>query len=120
MTNSRLTDPEVLEWRFPVHLESFAIRAGSGGTGRHRGGDGTVRRVRFVEAMTAAILSGRRKNAPFGLAGGNPGAAGRNWVEREDGSIEELAGTDQTAMQPGDTFVIETPGGGGFGSPTDE
>ncbi len=120
MTNSRLTDPEVLEWRFPVHLESFAIRAGSGGTGRHRGGDGTVRRVRFVEAMTAAILSRRRKNAPFGLAGGNPGAAGRNWVEREDGSIEELAGTDQTAMQPGDTFVIETPGGGGFGSPTDE
>ena len=120
MTNSRLTDPEVLEWRFPVHLESFAIRAGSGGTGRHRGGDGTVRRVRFVEAMTAAILSGRRKNAPFGLAGGNPGAGGRNWVEREDGSIEELAGTDQTAMQPGDTFVIETPGGGGFGSPADE
>ena len=82
MTNSRLTDPEVLEWRFPVHLESFALRTGSGGTGRHRGGDGTVRRVRFVEAMTAAILSGRRKNAPFGLAGGNPGAAGRNWVER--------------------------------------
>ena len=120
MTNSRLTDPEVLEWRFPVHLESFALRTGSGGTGRHRGGDGTVRRVRFVEAMTAAILSGRRKNAPFGLAGGNAGAAGRNWVEREDGSIEELAGTDQTAMQPGDTFVIETPGGGGFGSPADE
>ncbi|MDH3467675.1 MAG: hydantoinase B/oxoprolinase family protein [Gammaproteobacteria bacterium] len=120
MTNSRLTDPEVLEWRFPVCLESFSIRTGSGGSGHYHGGNGTVRRVRFLQSMTAAILSGRRKYAPFGLAGGKPGAGGHNWVEREDGSIEQLAGTDQTAMLPGDTFVIATPGGGGFGSPTDE
>ncbi|MEE8279971.1 MAG: hydantoinase B/oxoprolinase family protein [Alphaproteobacteria bacterium] len=117
MTNSRLTDPEVLEWRFPVLVESFAIRAGSGGKGRHSGGDGTVRRIRFREPMTAAILSNHRKVAPFGLAGGAPGALGRNRVERANGQREELGGTAQTEMAAGDVFVIETPGGGGFGPP---
>ncbi|HSK38684.1 MAG TPA: hydantoinase B/oxoprolinase family protein, partial [Arenibaculum sp.] len=117
MTNSRLTDPEVLEWRFPVLLESFRIRKGSGGAGRWRGGDGTVRRLRFREAMTAAILANRRRVPPFGLAGGAPGALGRAWVERADGTTRELGPTDGTAMEPGDVFVIETPGGGGFGEP---
>ena len=117
MTNSRLTDPEVLEWRFPVILESFSIRRGSGGRGRHRGGDGAVRRIRFLEPMTAAILSEHRKVPPHGLDGGEPGTVGRNWVERADGSVEELAATGSTAMNPGDVFIIETPGGGGFGKP---
>jgi len=116
MTNSRLTDPEVLEWRFPVLLESFEIRAGSGGAGRWRGGNGAVRRVRFLEPMTAAILSGHRKIAPCGAAGGAPGATGRNRVERASGELVELGGSDQAEMQPGDVFVIETPGGGGFGT----
>ncbi len=115
MTNSRLTDPEVLEWRFPVVVEAFEIRRGSGGAGRHRGGDGARRRIRFREAMTAAILSGHRKVAPFGLDGGAPGALGRNWVERANGERTELSGTDSTQMTPGDVFVIETPGGGGYG-----
>ena len=115
MTNSRLTDPEVLEWRFPVLLESFAIRRGSGGAGRHRGGDGVVRRMRFREAMTAAILSGHRRVPPYGLLGGAPGALGRNWVERADGSRETFGGTHTVAMGAGDVFVIETPGGGGCG-----
>ncbi len=116
MTNSRLTDPEVLEWRFPVLLDEFRIRKGSGGKGRHRGGDGVIRRVRFREAMTAAILSGHRRIPPYGMAGGQPGALGRNWVERKDGSVLELRGTDKAEMQPGDVFVIETPGGGGYGN----
>jgi 5-oxoprolinase (ATP-hydrolysing) len=116
MTNSRLTDPEVLEWRFPVLLETFAIRRGSGGAGLHHGGDGVVRRIRFREAMTAAILAGRRRVAPYGLAGGAPGALGRNWVERVDGSIEEFGATHSVAMAEGDVFVIATPGGGGFGT----
>ncbi|HTO81770.1 MAG TPA: hydantoinase B/oxoprolinase family protein [Methylomirabilota bacterium] len=116
MTNSRLTDPEVLEWRFPVLVESFAIRRGSGGPGRHRGGDGVVRRIRFREAMTAAILSGHRRVPPYGLAGGEPGAVGRNYVLRTDGSTVPLAGTGKIEMKPGDVFVIETPGGGGFGA----
>jgi 5-oxoprolinase (ATP-hydrolysing) len=117
MTNSRLTDPEVLEWRFPVLLESFEIRRGSGGQGRHRGGDGTVRRVRFLEPMTAAILSGHRIVPPYGAGGGQPGATGVNRVERVNGSVETLAGTDRTEMATGDVFVIETPGGGGYGEP---
>jgi len=116
MTNSRLTDPEVLEWRFPVRLESFAIRRGSGGAGKHRGGDGSRRRVRFLEAMTAVILANHRRVAPFGVAGGKPGALGRNWVERTDGTREEFGATWQVEMRPGDVFVIETPGGGGFGA----
>jgi len=116
MTNSRLTDPEVLEWRFPVLLEEFRIRKGSGGKGRHRGGDGVVRRVRFLEDMTAAILSGHRVIPPYGMAGGGNGALGRNSVERKDGSVVELGGTDKAEMRPGDIFVIETPGGGGYGA----
>jgi 5-oxoprolinase (ATP-hydrolysing) len=115
MTNSRLTDPEVLEWRFPVLVESFAIRRGSGGRGLHRGGDGVVRRLRFREAMTAAILSGHRRVPPYGMAGGEPAALGKNYVVRVDGRIEELEGTDKREMAPGDLFVVETPGGGGFG-----
>jgi len=115
MTNSRLTDPEVLESRFPVLLEAFSIRRGSGGAGANRGGDGVVRRVRFREPMTAAILSNRRRVAPRGLAGGQDGKAGINRVERVDGSVEVLTATDQREMAAGDVFVIETPGGGGFG-----
>ncbi|MEG5030282.1 hydantoinase B/oxoprolinase family protein [Microcoleus sp. AT8-B1] len=115
MTNSRLTDPEVLEWRFPVLLESFAIRANSGGNGYHGGGNGVVRRVRFREAMTAGILSGRRVIYPCGLNGGEAGKVGRNYVEKVDGKVEELGSTATVEMQPGDVFVIETPGGGGYG-----
>ncbi len=117
MTNTRLTDPEVLEWRFPVMLESFEIRRGSGGEGKWRGGDGAVRRVRFLEAMTAAILSGHRRIPPYGMAGGEPGKVGRNWVERVDGSMLKLAGADKAELVPGEVFVIETPGGGGYGTP---
>jgi 5-oxoprolinase (ATP-hydrolysing) len=117
MTNTRLTDPEVLEWRFPVLLESFEIRAGSGGDGKWHGGNGIVRRVRFLEAMTAAILSGHRRIPPYGMAGGEPGKVGRNWVERADGSILQLGGSDKAELVPGDVFVIETPGGGGYGTP---
>ena len=115
MTNSRLTDPEILEWRFPIVLESFAIRHGSGGAGRHKGGDGAVRRLRFLETMTASILSNHRTVAPFGLAGGAPGATGKNDVERVDGTVQELSHAETVAMAPGDVFVIETPGGGGYG-----
>jgi 5-oxoprolinase (ATP-hydrolysing) len=117
MTNSRLTDPEILEWRFPVLLESFEIRRGSGGAGRWRGGDGAVRRVRFLEPMTAAILSGHRRFAPYGMAGGFSGKVGRNWVHRADGKVVDLEACDQVEMNSGDSFVIETPGGGGYGPP---
>ena len=116
MTNSRLTDPEVLEWRYPVLLESFEIRDDSGGTGRHRGGNGVRRRTRFLESMEAVILANHRIVPPYGMAGGGEGAVGRNWVERTDGSVEELTATDLRQMEPGDVFVIETPGGGGFGA----
>ncbi|TPW05551.1 MAG: 5-oxoprolinase (ATP-hydrolysing) [bacterium] len=116
MTNSRLTDPEVLETRFPVLLEEFSIRRGSGGDGANRGGDGAVRRVRFLEPLTAAILSNHRRTAPFGLAGGESGAVGVNRVERADGSIEPLGATAEVEMGVGDIFAIETPGGGGFGA----
>jgi len=115
MTNSRITDPEVLEWRFPVVLERFAIRAGSGGAGRHRGGRGAVRAIRFLEPMTAAILSGRRRVAPHGLQGGEPGATGRNALHRADGTLEELEGRAEVRVEPGEVLVVETPGGGGFG-----
>ena len=116
MTNSRLTDPEVLEWRFPVRLDAYRIRRGSGGAGLHRGGDGGERRVRFLEAMTAVMLANHRRIAPFGVAGGKPGAVGRNWVERADGTREEFGATCRVEMKPGDVFVIQTPGGGGFGA----
>jgi 5-oxoprolinase (ATP-hydrolysing) len=115
MTNTRMTDPEVLELRYPVRLEAFAIRRGSGGAGHRRGGDGAVRRIRFLEPMTAVIVSSRRNIAPFGLAGGADGALGRQWVERENGRRHEMTGTDQTELAAGDVFVIETPGGGGYG-----
>jgi 5-oxoprolinase (ATP-hydrolysing) len=115
MTNTRLTDPEVLEWRFPVLLRDFRIRRGSGGPGRHRGGDGVVRTIEFREPMTAAILSGHRRVPPFGLAGGEAGRCGENRVERHDGGVEPLAGTGCVEMGVGDRFVIETPGGGGYG-----
>jgi 5-oxoprolinase (ATP-hydrolysing) len=115
MTNTRMTDPEVLESRFPVRVEEFSIRRGSGGAGRHRGGDGIVRRLRFGEAMTVTTLSSHRITRPAGLEGGEDGATGRNAVERADGRVEELEGNDQTEMAEGDVFVLETPGGGGFG-----
>lgn len=115
MTNSRMTDPEVLEWRFPVLLESFEIRKDSGGAGRYRGGDGTRRKLRFLEPMTAAILANMRTCQPPALEGGSPGKTGNQWVERKDGQRIELQGRDQIEMQPDDVFVIETPGGGGWG-----
>jgi 5-oxoprolinase (ATP-hydrolysing) len=115
MTNSRLTDPEVLESRFPVMVERFAVRRGSGGAGAHAGGDGAVRRVRFRAPMTAAILANRRATAPQGLKGGANGKAALNYVQRRDGSIEQLAATGKAEMEIGDAFVIETPGGGGYG-----
>jgi 5-oxoprolinase (ATP-hydrolysing) len=118
MTNTRLTDPEVLEWRHPVLVEEFGIRRGSGGAGRWRGGNGAVRRIRFLEPMTAAILSGHRRVPPYGMAGGGPGATGRNRVLRADGEVVELRGCDQIEMNAGDAFVIETPGGGGYGTPS--
>jgi 5-oxoprolinase (ATP-hydrolysing) len=120
MTNTRLTDPEVLEWRFPVLLERFEIRRGSGGRGTWNGGAGATRRVRFLEAMTAAILSGHRRIPPYGMAGGAPGQVGRNWVERADGSTLRLTGAATAALGPGDVFVIETPGGGGYGPADNE
>ncbi|GAA1907578.1 hydantoinase B/oxoprolinase family protein [Streptomyces sodiiphilus] len=117
MTNSRLTDPEVLEWRYPVRVEDFRIRRGSGGAGRWRGGDGVVRRLRFLEPVTAALLTGHRRVAPYGMAGGQPGALGRNAVERADGTVEELAGCDTAELAAGDVLVVHTPGGGGYGTP---
>ncbi len=117
MTNTRLTDPEVLEWRFPVLLESFAVRRGSGGAGEWPGGDGAVRKIKFLEPMTAAILSQSRLVAPFGLAGGAAGDVGKTSVVRSDGRIEELGAADETHVGIGDTVVIETPGGGGYGAP---
>ncbi|GGA09306.1 5-oxoprolinase [Blastomonas marina] len=115
MTNSRLTDPEILETRLPVRLEEFAIRRGSGGKGAHSGGDGVVRRLTFLEEMRANMLANRRKIAPRGLEGGEDALPGKNWVERKDGAREDLGATGSAQMQPGDTFVVLTPGGGGFG-----
>ena len=115
MTNSRLTDPEVLEWRFPVRVRRFEIRLGSGGLGRHRGGDGVIRQIEFLAPMHTAILANRRRVPPFGLAGGAPGACGRNAIVRLDGRVEELAATAAADLAAGDTFLIETPGGGGYG-----
>ncbi len=117
MTNSRLTDPEILEFRYPVRLERYEIRAGSGGAGRHRGGDGGTRVIRFLEPMSAAMLSNGRTTPAFGLSGGEAGTLGRNYAERADGTHEELGYIASVEMRAGDRFVIETPGGGGFGSP---
>ena len=115
MTNSRLTDPEILEWRFPVLLEEFSIRANSGGMGKHKGGNGVTRRIKFLEPMTASILASSRVIPPFGLNGGESGSTGRNYVIRNDGEILDLPSTATVQMDSGDTFVIETPAGGGYG-----
>ncbi|WP_068279267.1 hydantoinase B/oxoprolinase family protein [Aldersonia kunmingensis] len=120
MTNSRLTDPEVLEWRLPVRLEEFAIRHGSGGEGQWRGGDGAVRRLRFTEAVTVSMLSNNRRNAPYGMAGGSEGEAGRNEVHRTDGSIDPMDGSDSVDLAAGDMLVVYTPGGGGYGRPVSD
>jgi 5-oxoprolinase (ATP-hydrolysing) len=117
MTNSRLTDPEVLEWRYPVRLESYSIRHGSGGAGRWRGGDGGRRRLRFLAPMTVSTLSSHRRVPPYGMAGGSAGALGRQWVEHPDGRVTELGGCDTVQVAAGDVFVLETPGGGGYGRP---
>jgi 5-oxoprolinase (ATP-hydrolysing) len=116
MTNSRLTDAEILEMRFPVRVQSFAIRRGSGGQGRWHGGDGTIRRLVFDEGVTVSILSNRRLTAPFGLAGGGAGLSGANRVIRADGRIEPLGPAARAELEPGDAIEIETPGGGGFGA----
>jgi len=116
MTNTRLTDIEVLENRFPVRVEEFSIRRGSGGEGAHTGGAGIVRKMRFLEGMTATILSSHRHTDPYGLKGGGSGKRGNNTVVRTDGTVDQLRGNDETEMSPGDVFVIETPGGGGFGA----
>ncbi len=115
MTNSRLTDPEILEWRYPVRLRRFEIRRGSGGDGRHRGGDGVRREIEFLESMSAGVLSNHRRIPPFGVAGGEPGATGRNRIRRRDGQVEELSATATLSVEAGDVLIIETPGGGGFG-----
>jgi 5-oxoprolinase (ATP-hydrolysing) len=117
MTNSRLTDPEVLEWRYPVRLESYSIRPGSGGDGRWRGGDGGRRRLRFLAPMTVSTLSSHRRVPPYGMAGGSAGALGRQWVEHPDGRVTEMGGCDTVQVTEGDVFVLETPGGGGYGPP---
>jgi 5-oxoprolinase (ATP-hydrolysing) len=117
MTNSRLTDPEVLEWRLPVLLESFAVRPGSGGAGRWRGGDGAVRRLRFTEPVTVSTVASHRVEPPYGMAGGEPGSLGRTYVERANGEVVILAGADSADLAAGDVLVVETPGGGGYGPP---
>jgi 5-oxoprolinase (ATP-hydrolysing) len=116
MTNTRMTDPEILELRYPVRLEEFSIRRGSGGAGRWRGGDGSRRRIRFLHPMEAVIVASRRNVAPHGLEGGADGAAGRQWVERADGSIQWLGGSDSAHLAAGEVLGIETPGGGGWGT----
>lgn len=115
MTNTRMTDPEVLEWRFPVQVDEFSIRPNSGGVGKFSGGCGITRRVKFFEPMTITILGGHRRVPPFGVDGAEPGEVGKDWVERADGSIVKLKGIDAVDVVVGDTFVMQTPGGGGYG-----
>ncbi|AJF64101.1 hydantoinase B/oxoprolinase family protein [Streptomyces vietnamensis] len=117
MTNSRLTDPEILEWRHPVRVDAFAVREDSGGRGRWHGGHGVERRLRFLEPMTVALLTGHRRVPPYGMAGGEPGALGENLVERADGTVEHLEGAATTEVGPDDVLVLRTPGGGGYGPP---
>ncbi|MFF0557546.1 hydantoinase B/oxoprolinase family protein [Streptomyces sp. NPDC004266] len=117
MTNSRLTDPEILEWRHPVRVDAFAVREDSGGRGRWHGGRGVERRLRFLEPMTVALLTGHRRVPPYGMAGGEPGALGENLVERADGTVEHLEGAATTEVGPDDVLVLRTPGGGGYGPP---
>jgi len=119
MTNSRLTDPEVLEWRYPVQLESFEIRQGSGGAGHWYGGNGGRRRIRFLEPMTVSILASHRRVPPYGMGSGLPGDLGRQWIEHTDGSVTEMAGNDSLPVATGDVLVLETPGGGGYGPPAE-
>ena len=116
MTNTKMTDPEILEQRFPVRVDKFTIRDGSGGIGKFCGGDGIVREVTFLDRMKVTLLTSHRHTDPYGLEGGGPGARGRNAVRRENGQMEELNGNDEADMEPGDTFIMETPGGGAFGS----
>jgi 5-oxoprolinase (ATP-hydrolysing) len=117
MTNTRITDPEVLEHRYPVRLERFAVRAGSGGAGQWRGGDGAVRELTFLEPMSLSLLSQHRVERPYGLEGGEPGQPGRQRLVRASGEIEELAPIDGCEVGPGDRLILETPGGGGWGEP---
>ncbi|MCY4406644.1 MAG: hydantoinase B/oxoprolinase family protein, partial [Rhodospirillaceae bacterium] len=115
MTNTRLTDPEVLEWRYPVMLDTFSVRRDSGGRGAYVGGSGCDRRIRFLEDMELVVVSNHRIVPPYGMAGGEPGQCGRNWIERADGTVTELEGRDGTHVGPGDVFVLQTPTGGGYG-----
>jgi 5-oxoprolinase (ATP-hydrolysing) len=115
MTNTRITDPEILEQRHPVRVERFALRRGSGGEGRFRGGDGVVREIRFLEKMSLSILSQHRREGPYGLEGGAPGLPGRQRLLRADGRAEDLEAIDGREVGPGDRLVLETPGGGGYG-----
>ena len=117
MTNSRMTDPEVFEQHFPVILESFSIRKGSGGNGKWTGGDGVIRRIRFTDSVDASILSNHRRVPPFGFDGGENGKTGRNTIQRSNGRKERLGATGTSQLNAGDTLIIETPGGGGYGSP---
>jgi 5-oxoprolinase (ATP-hydrolysing) len=117
MTNTRITDPEVLEHRYPVRVERFAVRRGSGGRGRHAGGDGLVREIRFLEPGSLSVLTQHRAVRPYGLAGGGEGAAGRQEIVRPDGTVRRLGSVDGCEVEPGDRLVVETPGGGGYGEP---
>ena len=116
MTNTRMTDPEMLEWRFPVQVEEFSIRRGSGGKGKRQGGDGATRKLKFLEPMTVTVICGHRRVPPFGVDGGEPGATGKEWVERADGRVDPVKGIDAVDVDNGDVFVMQTPGGGGFGT----
>jgi 5-oxoprolinase (ATP-hydrolysing) len=115
MTNTAMTDPEVLEYRYPVRLDTFRLRAGSGGAGRWRGGDGVVRELTFLEPVALSVVSQHRKVAPYGVAGGSDGRPGRQWVERVGGRREQLEPIDGRELEAGDRLVLETPGGGGWG-----
>jgi 5-oxoprolinase (ATP-hydrolysing) len=115
MTNTRITDPEVLEARYPVRLERFEVRAGSGGNGKWRGGDGVIREFCFLEKMEVSILSQHRKERPYGLYGGDEGKPGAQWIVDKDGIAEKLDGIDNATLNPGERVVIQTPGGGGYG-----
>jgi 5-oxoprolinase (ATP-hydrolysing) len=117
MTNTRITDPEVVEHRYPVRIERFAVRAGSGGAGRHRGGDGAVRETVFLEPMSLSVLAQHRAEGPYGVDGGHPGAPGRHRVLRATGQTVELGSVDGCEVAPGDRLILETPGGGGWGTP---